>query len=105
MASAGLIKEKEKAEKQLLEKQRCKQEARHWALLKWKLIKQINTVKNTKAHLDLNLPKESDPNQISKVDWLRQLSSEVEKSHKSPEMEYKEWGQLAHPVCWHWIIS
>ena len=28
----------------------------------------INTVKNTKAHLDLNLPKESDPNQISKVD-------------------------------------
>lgn len=65
----------------------------------------INTVKNAKAHLDLNLLKESDPNQISKVDWLRRLSGEVEKSHKSPEMEYKERGQLAHPACWHWIIS
>lgn len=38
----------------------------------------INTVKNTKAPLDLNLPEESDPNQIHKIDWLRQLSSEVE---------------------------
>lgn len=28
----------------------------------------INTVKNTKARLDLNLPKESDPNQIRKID-------------------------------------
>lgn len=58
----------------------------------------INKVKNTKAHLDLNLPKESDPNQICKIDWLRRLSSEVEKSHKNPEMEYKEQGHLARPV-------
>jgi hypothetical protein len=28
----------------------------------------INTVKNTKAPLDLNLPEESDPNQIHKID-------------------------------------
>ena len=28
----------------------------------------INTVKNTKAHSNLNLPKESDPNQIRKID-------------------------------------
>lgn len=28
----------------------------------------INIVKNTKAPLDLNLPKESDPNQIRKID-------------------------------------
>lgn len=61
----------------------------------------INIVKNTKAHLDLNLPKESDPNQIRKIDRLRRLSSEVEKSHKNPEMEYKEQGHLAHPVCQH----
>ena len=58
----------------------------------------INKVKDTKALLDLNLPKESDPNQICKIDWLRRLSSEVEKSHKNPEMEYKEQGHLAHPV-------
>lgn len=45
----------------------------------------INIVKNTKAHLDLNLPKESDPNQIRKIDRLRRLSSEVEKSHKNPK--------------------
>ena len=28
----------------------------------------INKVKDTKALLDLNLPKESDPNQICKID-------------------------------------
>lgn len=40
-----------------------------------------------------------------KIDWLRRLSSEVEKSHKNPEMEYKEQGHLAHPVRQRWIIS
>lgn len=65
----------------------------------------INTVKNTKAPLDLNLPKESDPNQIRKIDWLRRLSSEVEKSHKNPEMESQGQGCLAQPVCQLWIIS
>lgn len=28
----------------------------------------INIVKNTKTHLDLNLPYESDPNRIRKID-------------------------------------
>lgn len=34
----------------------------------------INIVKNTKACLDLNLPEESDPNQIRKIDRLRRHS-------------------------------
>lgn len=65
----------------------------------------INTAKNTKAPLDLNLPEESDPNQTRKIDWLRRLSGEVEKSHNNPEMESQEQVRLAQPVCQLWIIS
>lgn len=67
MASAGLINEKEKdpgaasreAEMQV-----------SWVSLSFSetgVNQAINTVKNTKAPVDLNLPQESDPNQIHKT--------------------------------------
>lgn len=60
MVSAGLVN---KAEKQLSE-----QQMQAFRLSETGADQAINIVKNTKAPSDLNPPKESDPNQIRKID-------------------------------------
>lgn len=97
MASVGLIDEKGKKEKKTREAEILAGSIL-LSISEMGVDQAINIVKNTKAHLDLNLPKESDPNQIHKIDRLRWLSSEVEKSHQNPEMGHKEQGHSAHPV-------
>lgn len=98
MASAGLINEKENGRAAAFKEAQGHAGGASLSLSEMKVDQAINKAENTKAPSDLNLPNESDPNQICKTDWLRRLSSEVEKSHKNPEMEYKEQGHLARPV-------
>lgn len=68
MASVGLIHEKEKNREAAFRAAEMQAGSTWPGLSEMEVDQAINTVKNTKAHLDLNLPKESDPNQIRKID-------------------------------------
>lgn len=69
MENAGLINEKVKKKK--TESTFREAEMQMWSILlnisEMEVDQAINIVKHTKAHLDFNLLKESDPNQIRKL--------------------------------------
>lgn len=67
MASAGLINKGESREAAFREEE-MQAGSISLSLSEIGLDQAINIVKNTKVRLDLNLPKESDPNQIRKID-------------------------------------